>query len=234
MNNKINDIYNLIYKKKTNIILAYDNNDFPQLCHFLSKIYPYIIGLKIHNEILNLNPQQNITLYNLCKCYSLFLWEDRKFNDISNTVIKQLKKYENVRDYISICPISGPDLLKIKSKLGFFVLIEMSSDNNLFNNLTDKIYNWIIEEKNNVNNSICGIICQDEKYFNIYSNSKDLITIKPGIHLTNTKDDIGQTYTNPQNMINKPTLFVIGRGITQSEDPIGEIKKYISITYTSN
>ena len=73
----------------------------------------------------NLNEEQNITLYNICKCHSIFLWEDRKFNDISNTVIKQLKKYENVRDFVSICPTSGPDLLKIKSKLGFFVLIEI-------------------------------------------------------------------------------------------------------------
>ena len=234
MNTKITDIIKKIDEKNSNIILAFDNDNFTKLCDLINKIHSYIIGVKVHNEILNLTNEQNILLYNLCKNYSLFLWEDRKFNDISNTVIKQLKKYEDVRDYISICPISGPDLLKIKSKLGFFVLIEMSSDNNLFNNLTDKIYNWIIEEKNNVNNSICGIICQDEKYFNIYSNSKDLITIKPGIHLTNTKDNIGQTYTNPQNMINKPTLFVIGRGITQSEDPIGEIKKYISITYTSN
>ena len=218
-----------IERKKTHIILAYDKNDYNGLLELINTLHNDLIGVKVHNEILNLTLEQNHELYSLCHKYDLFLWEDRKFNDISNTVIKQLKKYEDVRDYISICPISGPDLLKIKSKLGFFVLIEMSSDNNLFNNLTDKIYNWIIEEKNNVNNSICGIICQDEKYFNIYSNSKDLITIKPGIHLTNTKDNIGQTYTNPQNMINKPTLFVIGRGITESETPIEEIKKYISI-----
>ena len=229
MNNKITTIHELICKKKTNIVLAYDDNDLPKLCHLLSKIHPYIIGLKIHNEILNLNSQENVALYNICVCYSIFLWEDRKFNDISNTVIKQLKKYEDVRDFVSICPTSGPDILKIKSKLGFFVLIEMSSDNNLFNNLTNKLYDWVIQEKNNDKNSICGIICQDEKYFNTNTNNNDLITIKPGIHLTNTKDDVGQRYTNPQNIINKPTLFVIGRGITESENPIEEIKKYISI-----
>ena len=44
----------------------------------------------------------------------------------------------------------------------------MSSDNNLFNDLTDKLYDWIIQEKNTENNSICGIICQSEKYFGIY------------------------------------------------------------------
>jgi orotidine-5'-phosphate decarboxylase len=227
MNNKITTIHELISKKKSNIILAYDNTDFPQLCHLLSKIHPYIIGLKIHNEILNLNDQQNVSLYNLCKCYSIF-------NDISNTVIKQLKKYEPVRDFVSICPTCGPDILKIKSSLGFFVLIEMSSDNNLFNNLTNKLYDWVIQEKNNDKNSICGIICQSEKYFNIHSNNNDLITIKPGIHLTNTKDDVGQRYTNPQNIKNKPTLFVIGRGITQAEKPIEELKKYLSVTYTTN
>lgn len=234
MNNKIKDIHELISKKNSNIILAYDNTDFPELCHLLSKIHPYIIGLKIHNEILNLNSQENVALYNICVCYSIFLWEDRKFNDISNTVIKQLKKYEDVRDFVSICPTSGPDILKIKSKLGFFVLIEMSSDNNLFNNLTNKLYDWVIQEKNNDKNSICGIICQSEKYFNNHSNNNGLITIKPGIHLTNTKDDVGQRYTSPENIKNKPTLFVIGRGITQAEKPIEELKKYLSVTYTAN
>ena len=221
MNNKINDIYNLIYKKKTNIILAYDNNDFPQLCHFLSKIYPYIIGLKIHNEILNLNPQQNITLYNLCKCYSLFLWEDRKFNDIANTFNHQIKSYESIRDYVSVCPISGVDILQVKSNLKYFVLIEMSSRNNFINNISNELYQCVFDELKNNNNNIAGIICQSSSYI-----KQDIITIKPGINAKNKRDNVGQTYNNLHDLQDKPTLIVVGRGLTNAENPKEEIKLY--------
>ena len=225
MNTKITDIIKKIDEKNSNIILAFDNDNFTKLCDLINKIHSYIIGVKVHNEILNLTNEQNILLYNLCKNYSLFLWEDRKFNDISNTVMKQLKKYEDIRDFVSICPISGPDILKIKSNLGFFVLIEMSSEQNLFTPITNSIFNFVVQEANIPNNNICGIICQKEKYFR---NDK-LLTIKPGIHLTNTKDNVGQKYTNPKYLQTKPSLFVVGRGITESENPLEEIKKYISI-----
>ena len=47
---------------------------FPTIMSFVLNT-PLCSGLKIHNEILNLNNQQNVSLYNLCKCYSIFLWE---------------------------------------------------------------------------------------------------------------------------------------------------------------
>ena len=34
---------------------------------------------------------------------------------------------------------------------------------------------------------------------------------------------------NPKNIQFKPSLFVIGRGITESDNPVEEIKKYISL-----
>ena len=49
-------------------------------------------------------------------------------------------------------------------------------------------------------------------FWHIHSNNNDLITIKPGIHLTN-KDDVGQRYTSPENIKNKPDFIYDGRGI---------------------
>ena len=41
-----------IKEKGTNIILAYDKSYFPDLLNLLEEIHPYIIGLKIHHEII--------------------------------------------------------------------------------------------------------------------------------------------------------------------------------------
>ena len=34
-----------------------------------------------------------LEIYNICKKYGIFLWEDRKFNDIGNTIENQVNYY---------------------------------------------------------------------------------------------------------------------------------------------
>lgn len=209
-----------IQQKQSRIILAYDKNNYEKLINLISLLHSDLIGVKIHSEILIMSEQENKELYQHCQRYNLFLWEDRKFNDIAHTFQAQIKKYENTRDYISVVPTSGPDILQVKSNLKYFVLVEMSSRNNLFNNISKQIYEMVEKELKNDNN-IAGIICQSTDYF-----SKDMITIKPGINVNTLKDNMGQTYTNINDLIEKPTLIVVGRGLTNVEDPLVEIKKY--------
>lgn len=195
------------------IIVAFDFNDIEKLKNIINNASKYISGIKVHNEILNLSKEENMELYQLCKKNDIFLWEDRKFNDIANTVEKQLKYYENIRDHISIVPTSGIDILKIKSKLGKFVLCEMSSKNNLFQNINImKTYNDLNEGYN-----ICGVICQNPELFPNYT------TIMPGINILRKTDNMGQEWRNPKNIKNKPDYYVIGRNITLSDDPVKQI-----------
>lgn len=210
-----------IDRKKTRIILAYDKNDYQNLLEFIIMLHEDLIGVKIHSEILNMSTQQNESLYKLCKSYDLFLWEDRKFNDIANTFNHQIKSYEHIRDYVSICPTSGMDILQVKSNLKYFVLIEMSSRNNFMNNISDEIYQCVLNELKNNNTNIAGIICQSNSYI-----KQNMITIKPGINANNKKDNTGQTYNNIHDLENKPSLIVVGRGLTNSKNPKEEIKLY--------
>ena len=210
-----------IERKKSRIIMAYDKTNFEDLISLIKILHEDLIGIKIHSEILNLNQEQNKNLYNLCKRYDLFLWEDRKFNDIANTFKNQLKQYENIRDYVSICPISGLDILQVKSKLKYFVLIEMSSRNNLLNSISNELYEFVLKELENNNKNIAGIICQSESYL-----KKNIISLKPGINVKNKKDDLGQVYTTINELQNKPSLIVVGRGLINAKDPKKEIKLY--------
>ena len=61
-----------IDRKKSRIVLAYDKNDYQNLIEFIIMLHDDLIGVKIHSEILNLNKEQNDSLYKLCKKYDLF------------------------------------------------------------------------------------------------------------------------------------------------------------------
>ena len=97
----------------------------------------------------------------------------------------------------------------------------MSSRNNLLNSISNELYKLVSKELQNNNKNIAGIICQSELYF-----KKDLISLKPGINIRNKKDDSGQVYSTINDLQNKPSLIVVGRGLTNAKDPKKEIQLY--------
>lgn len=217
------NLFNRIEEKETNIVLAYDKPNVDNLFNLLNSLHSHIVGLKVHSEILNLSDDENKKLYEMCKEYNVFLWEDRKFNDIGHTVQHQIKRYEAIRDFISVVPTSGQDVLKVSTTLGKFVLCEMSSDNNLFNSITtNAILSMASENKNN----IVGIIAQSEESFTL-----GMLSFMPGINLKKSTDDLGQIWKNPNALKSKPDMYVIGRGITEISNPEEEIIKYKNILF---
>jgi orotidine-5'-phosphate decarboxylase len=176
-----------------------------------------IIGLKIHSEILSMNKEQEARLIKICKQSTIFLWEDRKMNDIAATVEKQIRKYEKTRDFISIAPTSGPHVLAIPSSLGFFIVAEMSSIDNCFTGGTSaRIASYIDKFPYNV----CGVICQDELWFDL-----PFLSIKPGISCSQHGDGRGQQYSTISGK--RPDLYVIGRAIVDSEVPEEAIHSFL-------
>lgn len=227
----ISKINKLKKSKKSNIILAYDKHDFDGLIHLLILIGPNIIGLKIHNEILELSQEQYYKLHKLCKEHDIFLWEDRKFNDIGNTILRQVGTYINNVDAISIVPTGGitNELFAI-DELNKFILCEMSTNNNMFNyNLTNNIlYQYFsINNKNSIGNT--ALICQDEELIE-YCNMNNIATVRPGINILQTDDNFNQKYTNPNNVSVHPTMYVVGRGITNALNPVKALEQYLHIT----
>ena len=208
-------------QKKTSIILAYDHGSYDELIKLIDKIHPYIVGIKIHNEILELSYSENLLLYMKAKKLNIFLWEDRKFNDIGNTITNQIMYYESIRDYISIVPISGESsLFNIQNtKLGFFILSELTTYDNILNSLnTQQIIDITIRNK------AAGIICQTPENLPPW-----MISIMSGIHISQSNDRINQQWRDPRNIKYKPTFYVVGRAITNTDDPIEELKKYVKI-----
>ena len=218
------DIDTIKNRNTVGIILAYDIEDgtLNNLLALIDEIHDDLVGLKVHNEILNLSEGENELLYDMCHAYGLFLWEDRKFNDIGATFQKQIKRYEKCRDVVSVSPMSGSDIFKIETSLDIFVLVQMSSKGNLFTReISRSIIDMITFEKLSGNENIKGIICQNSEFINT---DLPVLTIKPGINLSVTGDTLGQCYSNLNGDL--PDMIVVGRGITKSADPVQEIKKY--------
>jgi len=218
------DIQTIKNKNTVGIVLAYDieGTTLNNILALLDEIHDNLVGLKVHNEILNFSDGENELLYDMCHAYGLFLWEDRKFNDIGATFEKQVKRYEKFRDVVSVSPMSGCDILKVETTLDIFVLVQMSSRANLFTREVSKnIIDMITFEKLSGNENIKGIICQNQEFINT---DLPVLTIKPGINLSATSDALGQCYSNLDGDL--PDMIVVGRGITNSADPALEIQKY--------
>lgn len=215
-----------IESNNRNMFLALDSLShlpFKMLLDLLMEMAKHIVGVKIHNEIMGFTYEENMTLYQTCRMHNLYVWEDRKFNDIGNTLQKQLKYYENIRDIVSIVPTNGVSSLKnIKTNLKMFVLCEMSTTNNLFNPI---LRNDIINVGHQLENVI-GFICQDFEFTKFLKQHTNYLSIKPGIKLPisdtiekdDTKDDKGQQWSNPLAFPVQSDIYVVGRGITESED----------------
>ena len=174
-------------------------------------------GSKIGILKLHIDTFKDFSLENLLKLqeykekYKLLIWEDRKFGDIGNIMIKQIKHsaycYEDWVDMFSIHGITGFESINavIDSNLKFkWILVgQLSSSENLitteYTERCKEIY------KQNVN--IIGMVCQE--YL-----GPEFIHIVPGISKHVEGDNQGQKYST---VVDKSfaDFFVVGRSISK-------------------
>ena len=232
-NEKAKLVRHLSQKKNSKICLSLDIPNWDNFFNILEKVADKIVMLKIHLDIMeNLNKTNLEKLFQMKQKYNFLVWEDRKLCDIGHTnvlVVKQLLSYQfnnqKLVDFISILPIGGELSLTplFEMDIGIFLLSEMSSQGNLFN---DIITNNIIQlsKTHYRTGKITGIINQT---LNPYIIQYPILSIIPGIsHLTN-KDNMGQQYRDVTKLKVLPDIFVVGRAIYQSENPLESVNKLL-------
>jgi len=232
-NEKAKLVRYLSQKKNSKICLSLDMPNWDNFFNILEKVADKIVMLKIHLDIMeNLNKTNLEKLFQIKQKYNFLVWEDRKLCDIGHTnvlVVKQLLSYQfdnqKLVDFISILPIGGDLSLTplFEMDIGIFLLSEMSSQGNLFN---DIITNNIIQlsKTHYRTGKITGIINQT---LNPYIIQYPILSIIPGIsHLTN-KDNMGQQYRDVTKLKVLPDIFVVGRAIYQSENPLESINELL-------
>jgi len=106
--------------------------------------------------------------------------------------------------------------------------MEMSTSNNTFDlNVRNKIMHQYLEllELNPDIKRSTAIICQDEELIKWFT-SKNIVSIRPGINLGRKNDKLNQKYTHPNTIQHHATMYVIGRGITDSSNQLAVAQKY--------
>ena len=232
-NEKAKLVRHLSQKKNSKICLSLDIPNWDNFFNILEKVADKIVMLKIHLDIMeNLNKTNLEKLFQMKQKYNFLVWEDRKLCDIGHTnvlVVKQLLSYQfnnqKLVDFISILPIGGELSLTplFEMDIGIFLLSEMSSQGNLFN---DIITNNIIQlsKTHYRTGKITGIINQT---LNPYIIQYPILSIIPGISHLSNKDNMGQQYRDVTKLKVLPDIFVVGRAIYQSENPLESVNKLL-------
>lgn len=249
-NTKAEKIRQLMLKKGSKLCLSLDVPEWDTFFSILDEVGEKIVLLKVHLDIMeNLYYDNLKQLFDMKKKYNFLIWEDRKLCDIGHTnllVVEKLLSYQfydkfnrNIKqteyhsqkliDYISILPIGGELSITplLQLDIGIFLLAEMSSKDNFFN---DMITNNILHLTNKYKNNIAGIINQK---IGPYVIKYPMLSITPGVHIgkQTTKDNMGQQYRNITDIKKHTDIFVIGRAIYQSDNPsqtVNDICKELS------
>jgi len=222
----------LMDNKKTNLALSADVIYADQLIRLANEIGPEICILKTHIDILtDFTPALTHELITLSRKHAFYIFEDRKFADIGNTVKQQYQggMYEiaNWADFINAHGLPGPGIIQgladvgLKKQRALLLLAEMSSTDNLI----DSVYTQkTLQMAEHYSNFVVGFIAKQK-----LSAAPQWIYFTPGVQLGDKKvDALGQRYLTPEQVIieQQSDIIIVGRGIIEANDPLTMAKTY--------
>jgi orotidine 5'-phosphate decarboxylase subfamily 1 len=224
-------LFQLMNDKKTNLSLSADVTECEKLLELADAIGPEICILKTHVDILSdFTPFFTKQLQSLAKKHRFFIFEDRKFADIGNTVKNQyaggIYRIANWADLVNAHSLPGPGIIQglaevgEKMQRGLLLLAEMSSANNL---LSADYAEKTLAMAKSFEEFVIGFISQRR-----LSDEPHWIYMTPGVQLNVGGDKLGQQYVTPEEAIieNGTDVIIVGRGILGAAHPVSEARKY--------
>ena len=220
---------------KVIVALDYQNeNDALKMAKILS---PDICNLKVGLELfINCGPSIIKKLHNLD--YKIFL--DLKLHDINNTVSKSIGVIRNLGVWMTNVHASGGDSMmmdaveELKKNDSNIILLGVTVLTSLNNEKFKKIgFSRDVKDQVLHMASMChrsklnGIVCS-AKEAKIIKKSlpSDFICVCPGIRTKqNLNNDQERIMTPKEAAENGADYIVVGRPITQSNDPLGSLKR---------
>tara|TARA_Y100000996_G_C22436469_1_gene607908 strand:+ start:191 stop:862 length:672 start_codon:yes stop_codon:yes gene_type:complete len=218
------------------IITAVDETDLDSFKKVIDSLDSNLCMLKIGSVSFNAFGHEAV-FYASDKGFEIFL--DLKFHDIPNTVKKSIEAIKSLPISMITIHISGGrqmiqsamDAVKgTKIKIfGVSALTSLSSEdtNEIFQRNADDQVNAMLNLAEE--SGIDGVVCSPHE-LNSVSKRKRLLSITPGIRLTNATDDQTRVMTPKQAIELGADYLVIGRPITASNNISKSLKEiYMSI-----
>ena len=182
--------------KKSSLIFSADISDMYMILRMLDKVGKYIVGCKIHYDIIkDWDEEFSSKLTQLSIKHNFLIIEDRKFNDISYIVSKQYEKFRNWVDMVTVHSLVTPDVIKKLS--GALIVANMSNNTYDFTSeavsLTEECYNNVV-----------GFITQRRIIM------EGMVNMTPGIRTERGSED-DQRYRNVGDV--NTDFIIVGRAI---------------------
>lgn len=221
----------LMDEKQTNLCVAADVITKKELLDLANLLGPEICLFKTHIDIVeDFDDDLVIQLQRLAEKHNFLIFEDRKFADIGKTVQLQYEKgMYHIADWAHITnahTVAGPGsigalkAIGLSKGRGLLVLAEMTPKGTLAKgSYTEASIEMAEAHRDFVIGFITTRQLVDDPVF---------INMTPGVQLQTGGDAFGQQFATPVTVItkNKSDVIIVGRGITASEDPLAEAKKY--------
>lgn len=210
--------------KQSNLVLSADLTSQDELLTLADRLGPKIAMLKTHIDIVSdFEPSLIAKLKELSQRHNFLLFEDRKFADIGKTVVEQCRggmyRISSWADVINAHIVSGPGIIgslqmACQEKSCLLLLIaELSAKDTL----ADSEYHQHALAFREVSPDFaCGFISQKR-----LPTKTDLLYLSPGVHLSQSGDELDQQYRGPEQAIvrDQADFIIVGRGITQDGNP---------------
>ncbi|ASP28482.1 orotidine-5'-phosphate decarboxylase [Spiroplasma corruscae] len=216
---------------KNKIIIALDFSSLKEVKNFLKGFKREKLFLKVGME-LYFKYQNKIIKYLKKRKHQLFI--DLKIHDIPNTTYKAAKNLLDMEpDIISVHASGGLEMLKsivkakkdTKSITKLFAVTYLTSIDEQVLTKELKINKDLITSIKDLasltyNANLDGVVCSVWESRIIKDEvSKKLLTLTPGIRITNMANDQKRVATIKDAVINLSDYIVVGREITNSKNP---------------
>ena len=206
------------------IIVALDEHEKIKFDSLLDQLDPNLCMVKVGSISFNSLGKESI-INAADKGFDIFL--DLKLHDIPNTVRKSIEGLADLPIKMMTVHTSGgirmlQEAIKATKDtsiniFGVTALTSLSDDdtNNIYRrNTKDQVIAMIeLAKKSNLH----GVVCSPLE-LSIVKNNSNLLTITPGIRISDLEDDQRRTMTPKQAIKNGSDFLVIGRPITASSD----------------
>jgi orotidine 5'-phosphate decarboxylase subfamily 1/orotate phosphoribosyltransferase len=218
-----------IQEKESRVVLSLDVDSTKEFWSILKSASKHIVMLKTHIDTLeDYSPAFVSEVRQYCNENNIFLFEDRKFADIGNTVRAQYRggiyKIADWADFVTVHMISGEAILNGLfdglSNRSSFLLAKMSSKDNL---ISESYTRKVIELGKKNEPVVSGFIGHGKTAGEILKLRKKIpanfLLLMPGVQIASTGDSLGQTYIDPATATrNGADAIIVGRGITHAKD----------------
>lgn len=221
----------LMDSKKTNLALSADVTSAEALLTLADQLGPEICILKTHIDIIqDFNLDLIRQLRKLADRHGFYIFEDRKFADIGQTVKQQYSggifQIAKWADIINAHTLPGAHMVQglmeaaTDNKRGLLLIAQMSANENL---ITQQYIQQTLAIAAQFPQFVMGFIAREA-----LSDHPQWITMTPGISLDQRGDALGQQYLTPENAImeNGTDVIIVGRGILASKNPLMAASDY--------